>query len=248
MRFWPFSFPEDPGEQSRDFQAAQEATGAYFRGEATREEALDMWLAVVDDYPGTEEHDKALVRASALATTLAGPEKTRNVELSRQLIDRLASRPGPPSGWTVRAESSISGRKTTPDELLERRIAFFESVVARDNVDWIVGNVMVPLPTETPQTFIHRVHSFPVQMKLIKEMAAPNTISAARWTGDPVAAIDQIEERLGDDPVMQEAIQKSKLARIDPNRGRIGIILLNVAFVAAIVLLIYHRRHKVRKR
>ncbi len=179
-RAWPFSQTDAASDAGRALVDAHEVTNAYFEGDATRDAAVAAWLKISDKYPSALEHDEALVRARSLAMNVTGPEKTPDVALAKQLIDRLAARPGPPSALTLRAEAARIWTYEDLDAQLAEANQLLESLAGRNNPAWMQEHLLTPNAAETPDSYLRRVTGYLIHFAAVRDDVARDTIELGR--------------------------------------------------------------------
>jgi hypothetical protein len=193
-RAWPFALPETPNEAGGALVEAQAVTNAYFEGEQTRHAALAAWLNVSDAFPGTLEHDEALARARSLAMSVLGPEKSQDVAQMRELVARLAHRPGPPSGLTLRAEAAEIWIQDDLDGQIAAANRLLASLAERNSLEWLQANVLTPTSVETPESYVRRVSGYLIHFGEVRDDVARDTIELSRRRDELFALESRIAE------------------------------------------------------
>jgi len=181
VKKWPFAVPGpfqvSVGKSSHVALEAAEAFKAaarfeaeqYRQGKAPRDRAVAEWVSVADRFPGTQEHDKALIRGAVLFTQgLVGSAK-RDPEGKRKLLERLASRPGPPSASVMMAQEELIGMFKDPAKRWEARAKVLDDVrTKQQDIEWLKANLLVPSERTTPQQFAHEIVAVLYQLEGIQ--------------------------------------------------------------------------------
>jgi hypothetical protein len=170
IKNWPFAvpgaFPAQGGKSPHVALEAAEAFKAaarfeseqYLEGKAPRDRAVAEWVSVADRFPGTPEHDQALIRAAVLCTQRLIGNAKYDPAAERKLVERLASRPGPPSASTLMAEEELAAIIEDPARRWEVRGKLMEDVRRKQqDIEWLKANLLVPTDRTTPRQFAHGI-------------------------------------------------------------------------------------------
>lgn len=235
-----------PEENQDAKEALAKAAGivvAYRKGNESQAKALEALLGITDQYSGTIEADEALFLAASLHVQGLPQGTPPDIPGASALLERLITRDGPPSVWTMLAEEELASYPSNADERLQRRSEFLQKMTDRRKLDWLKTTYLTE-PQATAMTGQARVRKISAVIFNISESTARTSYNLAHdatRSTDPGQQLKSLQDDHQANAFLEDAVQRKRIDENIPEarpRGfsrRLMLVMINLGFILAAV-------------
>jgi hypothetical protein len=213
---WPYETGGETAQMlvdaAKTLDDARRYAQEYREGKGDRDVALNKFLKLADQFPGTLEHDESLFYGAMLYLQHLRPEMNMDIPAARRLFELLAKRSGPPSQWTVMAEGNLVSFPDDPSMRVKVRSDFVKDMTRRLDPQWLRSHLLVPTKQSSPDRLVRQIGEFLDQLAATHQTTAYNMLSDAKGTPDRLATLKWLREEHADDPFVQIAFAREDKA------------------------------------